>query len=133
LPTIDAALGAHLYLEVGGNFSAGNNAEWFGTIFAPDGDISFNGSADVAGALYAGNQNGDADGGSIHITNNALLAEFEFDMLPPQFTQSIPEVPGAALWVALSGLYASLICGRRGVARLFAAADPNRTASQKGK
>ena len=106
LPTSDAALGAQLYLEVGGNFQAGNNSEWFGTIFAPDGDVTFNGSADVAGALRAGNQNADASGGTIHFTNNALLAHVEF-------IQAIPELPSAALWTALTGLCAGAACWRR--------------------
>jgi hypothetical protein len=105
-PTSDAALGGKLYLEVGGNFQAGNNSEWFGTIFAPDGDISFNGSADVAGALYAGNQNADASGGTVNFTDNALVAHFGF-------IQAVPELQSAALWTALTGLYAGLAGWRR--------------------
>jgi hypothetical protein len=112
-PTLQAALGEHLFLEVGGDFQAGNNSEWFGTIFAPDGDIRFNGSADVAGALYAGNENGDGVGGTVHFTNNALVALYPSDVLPPQFS-AVPEA-SALVFVGLTGaISGAVVALRRG-------------------
>lgn len=49
-------LAQNLYFEVGGSFTAGNNADWFGTIFAPNNKIFFGSNADIASALYSGDQ-----------------------------------------------------------------------------
>ncbi|MDP6547037.1 MAG: SdrD B-like domain-containing protein, partial [Phycisphaerae bacterium] len=41
-------------LPVFSSLSAGDNATWFGTVYAPDGDLFFGSGLDLKGALYSG-------------------------------------------------------------------------------
>jgi hypothetical protein len=81
-----------VYAETGGNWTTGNNAEWFGTIYAPEGNVGV-GSFDLIGAMYAG--------GNITFGNTSNVEFIATDQFQ---TQGAPVPEPATMFLLGSGL-----------------------------
>ena len=73
-----------VFLETHGNFFLAKNSDWFGTVFAPTGNINFDKDAVLIGAAYSGQQ--------VNIGKNASLALVAADRLLGQVDTDPPVI-----------------------------------------
>lgn len=99
-PLTQGALGKNLFLETHGDFEVGSGSDWFGTVFAPDGDIRFDANARIAGALWAGNEDGSSpanSGGTVSLGSGVDFSYHSANSLPAQFTPPSSGTPGGSV------------------------------------
>lgn len=86
--------------EVHGNASIGQNADWFGTLFAADGTVTFNANAEITGAIY---------GDIVNIGQNSRFSYARSNILFPADNGNGPDPAQVAEPAALGFLGMGLI------------------------
>ena len=67
------ALGPRVYWESHGNFSGGNTASWFGTVYTPQGSLAVGNGGFMVGSYYSGGGHNIQGSTVYHVPANYFL------------------------------------------------------------